>query len=167
MEKKDKMPHQISVEQSKLLGNALRIKIISVLQEKPLTSKQVSELLGNSPGSVHYHIQKLNEGGLIELVETKVSGGIIEKYYKAKSKWYQAKGGIELDSALSAENDQGYSTNLSLRLFLKEEDRDRFLEDVKNLLEKWVKNSDLSNVDEMQEYAVGLRLVEALKKEDH
>ncbi|MGM0788707.1 MAG: helix-turn-helix domain-containing protein [Bacillota bacterium] len=167
MEKKDKMPHQISVEQSKLLGNALRIKIISVLQEKPLTSKQVSELLGNSPGSVHYHIQKLNEGGLIELVETKASGGIIEKYYKAKSKWYQTKSGIELDPALSAENDEGYSANLSLRLFLKEEDRERFLDDVKNLLEKWVKSSDLSNVDEMQEYAVGLRLAETKKEADH
>lgn len=164
MDNEFSIPLNISVEQSKLLGNALRVKIISLLLDKPKTAKQVSDLLGNSPGSVHYHIQKLNEGGLIELVETKEVGGIIEKYYKAKSKWFTSKSGVIIDPALSEDFTSSFSSNLSLRLFLKEDEREEFIEDVKKMLEKWVRNSSASESNELQEYAVGFKLVATEKK---
>ncbi|WP_067729835.1 ArsR/SmtB family transcription factor [Oceanobacillus damuensis] len=153
----NQVPLKISIEQSKLLGNALRIKIISLLLNKPRTAKQVSDQLGNSPGNVHYHIKKLYEGGLIELVETKEVGGIIEKYYKAKSKWFNS--GVIIDPALNEDFNSTFSDSLSLRLFLKEEEREEFIEDVKNLLEKWVNNSDTRELSKAQEYAIGFKLV--------
>lgn len=79
---------EISVEQAKLLGSAQRIKIIGALVETAITSKQVAYELGESPGSIHYHIQKLYDGGLIDLVEIRTVGGIVEKYYKSKAKWF-------------------------------------------------------------------------------
>lgn len=161
----NQVPLKISVEQSKLLGNALRIKIISLLLDKPKTAKQVSDLLGNSPGSVHYHIKKLNDGGLIELVKTKEVGGIVEKYYKAKSKWFSPDSTDIIDPALNEDFNSTYSSNLSLRLFLKEEEREEFIEDVKKMLEKWVNQSNPSELNKVQEYAVGFKLVSAEKKE--
>ena len=73
----------ISVEQAKLLGSAQRVKIIGAISDQAKTAKQVAVELGQSPGSTHYHIQKLFEGGLIDLVETRAEGGILEKYYKS------------------------------------------------------------------------------------
>lgn len=164
MDKNEQLPLQISVEQSKLLGNALRIKIITTLLETPKTAKQVADQLGNSPGSVHYHIQKLYEGGLIELVETKEVGGIIEKYYKAKSKWFSAP--ETTDPVLREGFNSTYSSTTSLRVFLKEEDREEFIEDVKSLLEKWVTISSTNDLKDLQEYAVGFKVVATSEKKD-
>lgn len=160
----NEIPLQISIQQSKLLGNALRIKIISLLLDKPKTAKQVADFLGKSPGSVHYHILKLYNGGLIELVETKEAGGIIEKYYKAKSKWFNTKSGIVVDPALSEDFNSKFFSNLSIRLFLKEEERDEFIEDAKKLLEKWVKRTSVTDLNTIKEYAIGIKLVATTEK---
>ena len=75
----------ISAEQQKLISNATRIQILHLLKDEALTAKQVATKLNKSTGSVHYHVQILYDGGLLELVDTKEKRGIIEKYYKAKS----------------------------------------------------------------------------------
>lgn len=67
----------ITVEQAKLLGSSQRVKIIGSLTDTPKTAKQVADELGESPGSIHYHIQKLYDGGLIDLVETRTVGGLL------------------------------------------------------------------------------------------
>ncbi|MNI35011.1 Helix-turn-helix domain protein [compost metagenome] len=77
-------PLHVSEEQNKLLESALRIKIMHVLADEPLTSKQVAEKLHKTPGNIHYHIIKLYEGGLLELVRTETAGGIIQKFYRSK-----------------------------------------------------------------------------------
>nr|WP_262372376.1 hypothetical protein [Sutcliffiella horikoshii] len=106
-------------------------------------------MLGNSPGSVHYHIKKLNYGGLIEIVKTKEVGGIIEKYYKAKSKWFSANSTDIIDSALNEDFNSTDSSNLSPRLFLKEEEKEELIEDVKILLEKWLNQSNPSELNKI------------------
>ena len=73
-------PLKVTPEQDKLLESALRIKIMHTLSGEPLTSKQVAGKLNKTPGNIHYHIVKLYEGGLLELVRTEnadliVSGG--------------------------------------------------------------------------------------------
>ncbi len=76
-------PLPISLEQQKLLASAVRIKILHVLSDTPHTAKQVADLIGETPGNVHYHMQRLFNGELIELDHTHEVGGIIEKYYKS------------------------------------------------------------------------------------
>lgn len=51
------------------------------LADEPLTSKQVAEKLHKTPGNIHYHIIKLFEGGLLELVRTEAAGGIYGMLY--------------------------------------------------------------------------------------
>lgn len=82
---------QITPEQGKLLESALRIKIMHTLSAEPLTSKQVAGKLGKTPGNVHYHMMKLLEGGLLELVRTDTSGGIVQKFYRSVATQFRSE----------------------------------------------------------------------------
>ncbi|MFF3923065.1 helix-turn-helix domain-containing protein [Paenibacillus lactis] len=156
----------ITVEQAKLLGSSQRVKIIGSLTDTPKTAKQVADELGESPGSIHYHIQKLYDGGLIDLVETRTVGGIVEKYYKSKAKWFNTTGPQSLDPALADDYNAVSSTKIQLRLQLTEEERVELAKDFRSLLEKWVKKT-IAAKDDSKEYAIGVNLVsteEASKK---
>lgn len=153
----------ISVEQSKLLGSAQRIKIISVIAETAKTAKQVADELGQSPGSTHYHIQKLYDGGLIDLVETKTTGGIVEKYYKSKAKWFDSSGDHVEDPVLGEDYASSNSTKISLRLVLTTEQREELTAEYKSLMEKWVALTSASQ-EEGEEFAVGFKLISTAKK---
>lgn len=152
----------ISIEQSKLLGNTLRVKIIGVLLETPKTSKQVATLLGESPGNVHYHIQKLHKGKLIDLVEEKRVGGVIEKYYLSRARSFQSDEGVypELNPGFNAAS----LTSVSVALQLKKEDEEKMLEEFQSLMEKWVlKTSAVDYINE-EEFVIGLKLVSRKEK---
>jgi len=56
MSKRENTSLPISIEQAKLLGSALRIKIIAAIEENAKTSKQVAVEINESPGNVHYHM---------------------------------------------------------------------------------------------------------------
>src|SRR5690625_4054562 len=117
----------ISVEQSKLLGNTLRVKIIGVLLETPKTSKQVATHIGESPGNVHYHIQKLYQGKLIELVEEKRVGGVVEKYYQATASTFDSPEDAVVYPELHPRFNADSSTQMSIALQLKKEDQETLL----------------------------------------
>ena len=68
----------ISAEQQKLISNATRIQILHLLKDEALTAKQVATKLNKSTGSVHYHVQILYDGGLLELVDTKENEGLLK-----------------------------------------------------------------------------------------
>jgi len=157
-----KQPIPISVEQSKLLGNTLRIKIIGALFDTPKTAKQVVTQLGESPGNVHYHIQKLYNGKLIDLVEEKRVGGVVEKYYLARSGRFQS------DNEVYPELNPGFNaasiTSMSSALQLKKEDYDALVEELREIMEKWViKTSKPEYVNE-EEYVIGVKLVSRKEK---
>jgi DNA-binding transcriptional ArsR family regulator len=160
-------PLNVSIEQAKLLGSALRIKIISQLAEKPRTAKQVADLIGHSGGNVHYHIKKLYEGGLLELVEEKQFGGVIEKYYKSKSKWFNSDDLEEIDPVLNKNFNSSHSTSLSLRLNLSKEQQVQITEEFKEFLEKWVEKTTVNGGNvENQEYSIGVKIISSKQKNE-
>ncbi|MGZ4031516.1 MAG: helix-turn-helix domain-containing protein [Tumebacillaceae bacterium] len=74
---------------------------------EPRTSKQIADQLGLSKSKVHYHVLDLHRVGLLQLVETKEKGGVIEKNYlpiarriKIKSSM-QEHGDVELHAGVS------------------------------------------------------------------
>lgn len=69
--------------QYRLVAHPLRIRILHTLSSAELTAAQVADYLGESRGNVHYHIQKLQGGGLLEVTRTEPNGGILERYYRA------------------------------------------------------------------------------------
>ncbi|ASA24162.1 winged helix-turn-helix domain-containing protein [Paenibacillus donghaensis] len=123
---------QITAEQDKLLESSLRIKIMHALAGEALTSKQVADKLGKTPGNIHYHIAKLFEGGLLELVRTEASGGIIQKFYRSKATLFRA----ESFSGLRFREDD-LVERFTTRLTLSDSELAAFQEEMKQLITSW------------------------------
>lgn len=71
-----------TVEQLRAIADLLRLRIIEMLEKRAMTVTQLGEELGLAPAKVHYHVRELERVGLLELVETREKGGILEKYYQ-------------------------------------------------------------------------------------
>lgn len=81
-----------SAEQAKIVAHPLRLQIISLFDDQvSRTSKQLADLLDLSPAKVHYHVRELARVGILELVETKEKGGVIEKYYLPVAEQFHIK----------------------------------------------------------------------------
>ena len=162
MSKNENKPMSISVEQAKLLGSALRIKIIAAIENNPKTSKQVAVEINESPGNVHYHMKKLYEGDLIELVEEKQVGGVIQKYYLARETTFSSDHEIypELKSGSKAES----KGSLSAALLLKAEDQQELLDEFRDLIAKWVKKTNEKDIEDVEEFVIGVKFFQRDKK---
>ncbi len=76
--------HQLkNLEQVKAMAHPIRLRILELLRDKPMTTKQVATVLGEKPTKLYHHIDLLEETGLIQLVETRQNRNMIEKYFVA------------------------------------------------------------------------------------
>jgi putative molybdopterin biosynthesis protein len=72
-------------EQIKLLTDRRRLAILRRLMLGAATLTQLGQALGEHPAWVRHHLKQLEEAGLVEMVATQVSGGVVEKYYQAQA----------------------------------------------------------------------------------
>lgn len=72
-----------SLELMKILSDARRIRILHAALNKPITVKQLAEELDEQPSRLYYHVKKLEDAELLQVVETKMLGNLVEKYYQA------------------------------------------------------------------------------------
>lgn len=96
-----KRTQSLELKQLKALAHPLRLRILETLIEQPRTTKQVAEILGEDPLKLYYHVDALEKAGLIELVETRTKGNLLEKYYQAVAQEFSAT--FPLDQPLSEE----------------------------------------------------------------
>ncbi len=73
------------LETLKVISDSLRIRILEAMGDKPTTVKQVAQKLDMSPKKLYYHVNLLEEHGLIVVVDTQVVSGIIEKWYQIRA----------------------------------------------------------------------------------
>lgn len=156
MSKKENTSLPISVEQAKLLGSALRIKIMAAIEKESKTSKQVAVEINESPGNVHYHMKKLYEGDLIELVEEKQVGGVVQKYYLARATTFSSE--YEVYPELLSDSQAESKGSLSSALLLKEEDQKELLDEFRDLIAKWVKKTNEKDTHDVEEFVIGVKL---------
>ena len=71
-----------SLQALRALSDPLRLRIIEALESEPLTSTQIARRLDQKPNKLHYHMMELEKNGLIEAVETRQKGNLIERYYR-------------------------------------------------------------------------------------
>lgn len=93
MEKKEKKENIFianSLNEVKMIYDPYRLKILRVLHKKgkEMTVKQTAEVLKEAPNKVHYHMKKLFDFGVLNLVRTENINGIIAKYYNTKYDGY-------------------------------------------------------------------------------
>jgi molybdate-binding protein len=77
--------HLTDIERIKLLGDPRRLRILRMLMAQPATLTQLGQALGEHPAKVRHHVKQLEQAGLVELVQMRVTDGYIEKFYAATS----------------------------------------------------------------------------------
>ena len=66
----------------KVISDKNKMSILNTFElEKSLTVTEISNKLGISYSRVNYHVKLLENSGLLEVVDTKVKSGILEKFY--------------------------------------------------------------------------------------
>jgi DNA-binding transcriptional ArsR family regulator len=71
-----------TIEALRALSDPLRLRILECLRAEPLTASQIARQLAEKPNKLHYHLTELERNGLVELVETRQKGNLLEKYYR-------------------------------------------------------------------------------------
>lgn len=73
-----------SFDKIKLLADSRRMDILRLLMAAPATLTMLARTLKQSPAWVRHHILALETAGLIEISETRRTGKVTEKFYRAK-----------------------------------------------------------------------------------
>lgn len=74
-----------SFQQLKLLADSRRLAILRQLMVGPASLTDLGKALGEHPAWVRHHLKQLEATGLVELVETRVQSGVVEKFYRARA----------------------------------------------------------------------------------
>jgi DNA-binding transcriptional ArsR family regulator len=97
-------------ETLKVIADPLRLQILKSFKS-PRTVKDVADILDIAQTKLYYHVNMLEKHGFIEVVETNVVSGIIEKMYRVTAARYSLDGdllataedpGGQVDTLLSA-----------------------------------------------------------------
>jgi DNA-binding transcriptional ArsR family regulator len=83
-----------SLVQVRALANPLRMRILVTLAEKPRTTKQVADLLGQPATRLYHHVAALEKAGLVRLRKTRPLRGTVEKYYQAVASRFEVADNI-------------------------------------------------------------------------
>jgi DNA-binding transcriptional ArsR family regulator len=78
-----------NLETLRLLTDPLRMRVISAFADRadaPLTVKQLATQLEVRPTRLYYHVNLLEEHGLIKVASSRVVSGIVEKSYIAAAR---------------------------------------------------------------------------------
>lgn len=80
----------ITDEQIKAITEPYKIKILLAFEsiDKPVTVKQVADIMKEQPSKLYYHVKKMAEAGILELHHTEEINGILAKYYQPAGKTY-------------------------------------------------------------------------------
>lgn len=86
----DPVPFQIvsNPQQLKAFTDPLRNRILHILSYREATNQQLAATLGESQAKVLHHVRYLLDAGLIRLVDQRIRGGNVEKYYRATARMY-------------------------------------------------------------------------------
>lgn len=74
--------------QLKAFTDPLRNRILHLLAGREMTNQQLAAALGESQAKVLYHVRFLLDVELVVLVDQRVKGGNVEKYYRATARIY-------------------------------------------------------------------------------
>lgn len=91
-----------TLEEIKVISDPFRFRILVLFNEgdSSLTVKQMAVKLKEIPSKVHYHVKELERIGVLEIVETKEKGGVLEKFYLPTAEVFRMEKSIAaLDSS--------------------------------------------------------------------
>ncbi|MEN6429981.1 MAG: substrate-binding domain-containing protein [Coriobacteriales bacterium] len=78
------------IEQLAAVADPMRGSLLRMLMARPATLTQLASELGTYPSRVRYHVKRLEEVGLVQLVRCAKTRTSVEKYYEATASAYVA-----------------------------------------------------------------------------
>jgi putative molybdopterin biosynthesis protein len=77
-----------SFDHLKLLADPRRLAILRLLMAGPKSLTMLGKSLGEHPAWVRHHLKQMESADLVELVETRIQSGVVEKFYRACASGY-------------------------------------------------------------------------------
>ena len=71
----------ITEEAFALLGDETRKNVIFLLRDSELTVKEIASRLGLTTQNIYHHIGRLQEAGLVRVIDERLVGHLLERYY--------------------------------------------------------------------------------------
>ena len=98
------VPFQIVSDprQLKAFTDPLRNSVLRILCERAATNQQLAVAIGAPQARVLYHVRFLVDVDLIRLVEERIRGGNVEKYYRATALLFALRPGPDDATAVSS-----------------------------------------------------------------
>jgi DNA-binding transcriptional ArsR family regulator len=86
----DARRRRATILQAKAASHPLRLRILRLCGQQPMTNKQLADRLNTQPGTTLYHVRLLVEAGLLEpaLVRTGTSGALEKPYRSTGQSWW-------------------------------------------------------------------------------
>jgi DNA-binding transcriptional ArsR family regulator len=81
------------LETLKVIADPLRKRIMELL-EAPGTVKMVAQRLGMPPSKLYYHVNLLEDHGLLRVTDMRLVSGIVEKHYQVAARTINVKSGL-------------------------------------------------------------------------
>ena len=91
----DARRRRATILQAKAASHPLRLRILRLCGQQPMTNKQLADRLDSQPGTTLYHVRLLVEAGLLEPAPVRTgASGALEKPYRStgQSWWLSAYG---------------------------------------------------------------------------
>jgi DNA-binding transcriptional ArsR family regulator len=105
----DARRRRATILQAKAASHPLRLRILRLCGQRPLTNKQLADRLHTQPGTTLYHVRLLVEAGLLEPAPIRTgTSGALEKPYRGtgQSWWLSAYGDTEDGEPYDDRNDE-------------------------------------------------------------
>jgi DNA-binding transcriptional ArsR family regulator len=108
-----------TAQQFKAIGEPLRWRILSIIQNQPATAKQIAQRLKVSHGTIGHHLQVLEEAGLARVVARRLVHGIVAKYYTRTARIFmfdvprEVTGDIEMGLQILTDARDEYAESLA------------------------------------------------------
>lgn len=83
------------IEVFEVLNNPLRVRILRELME-PASVREVAEALDVPPTRLYYHVNLLEDAGIISVVDTRKVGAMIQKVYQTRARGFRPSPSLPL-----------------------------------------------------------------------
>ncbi len=91
-----------TADEMRALAHPLRLRILRLTLDRPLTNKELAERLGRDPGTILHHVRVLTEGGFLAPEDTRRGRrGAVERPYRSTGKSWQIRMQPSADHAAS------------------------------------------------------------------
>jgi DNA-binding transcriptional ArsR family regulator len=119
----DARRRRATILQAKAASHPLRLRILRLCGQQPMTNKQLADRLNTQPGTTLYHVRLLVEAGLLEPAPVRTgTSGALEKPYRStgQSWWLSGYGDTEGEAYDDRDDESSLATIEAFQAELRE-----------------------------------------------